>query len=326
MSLDFQERLKRPVHTPLRVVFCGTPEYAVPTLAALVEDPRCMVVGVLCQPDRPVGRGRRLEAPPVARWAKQHGLELLQPEQLNDVRERLQVLAPDLLVVIAYGKLLPQWLLELPRLLPLNLHASLLPRHRGAAPIQAAILAGDRETGVTLMGMVKALDAGPILLVRRIELSPQVNAGELQEQLAQLSAQTMRDGIDALLAGTLQCVPQDEAAATYAGKIHPAHAHIDWRADAEMVDRLIRAMAPRPGARTGPQQVPLKILAGRPLASPATQPPGCIEAVNADAIVVACGSGTYAVTQLQPPGGRVLQAADFARGRALKPGMLLAAT
>jgi methionyl-tRNA formyltransferase len=309
---------------PLRIVFAGTPEFAVPSLRALLEGPDS-VVGVLTQPDRPAGRGRKLQAPPVKRAAEAAGVPVAQPERLADAADR-EVLAewtPDLLVVTAYGLILPRAVLELPRLGCINVHASLLPAYRGAAPIQRAILDGRKETGITIMQMAPGLDSGPMLLQRRRPIGERETGGELHDALAELGAEALSEALAGLRAGTLEAVPQDPEQATYAAKIHKAEAELDWRRPAAELDRVVRAFNPWPVAFTHQAAGPLRIWRAHPGAATGAAP-GTLEEDTDGLPAVACGDGRLLVLeQVQPPGRKAMAAADALRGGHLAPGQRL---
>lgn len=323
MLIPWNDRLAGVKAAPLRVVYFGTPVFAVPALRRLHEDGRVELLGVVSQPDRPAGRGRTLTSPPVADAARELGLPLAQPAKVADLQSWLADLGPaDLHVVAAYGRILPDWLLQTPKIGPLNLHASLLPRHRGAAPIQAAILAGDSETGVTLMGMEPALDAGPMLAVRTTPIRPEDTAGSLFDRLADLAADLLIDALGPLLAGALEAIPQDEAVATYAGRIGGPDAELGWASSAIEIDRRVRAMAPQPGAWTLRDGERLRILAGRPETLPG-RGPGLLES-DPEGLRVGCGVGSYLVTRLQPAGKPAMDAVAWLRGRPLAPGAAFA--
>jgi len=321
--------------TELRIAFAGTPEFAVPALRALVESPNT-VVGVLTQPDRPSGRGRKLAASPVKEAALKYDLPIAQPLTLKDEAARAQLAAwkPDVLVVVAYGLILPREVLALPRLGCVNIHASLLPRWRGAAPIQRAILAGDAETGVTIMLMDAGLDTGPVLLQKRAPLSPQHTSSSLHAELAELGAPALLEALEGLGSGTLRAKPQPTEGVTYASKIDKGEALIDWNEDALAIERKVRAFNPWPGAETRFAGEPLKIATARlPQGSiehsgadfGLKSPPyarteslmnqsGSIIGLQEDAILVRCGRGSLAITEVQRPGRRRISAVDFAHG------------
>jgi methionyl-tRNA formyltransferase len=305
--------------TALRVAFAGTPEFARTALQALVGSHH-PVVGVFTRPDRPRGRGQRISASPVKEAALASDVPLSQPATLHG-GAALDVLTSwraDVLVVVAYGLILPQTLLDAARLGSINIHASLLPRWRGAAPIQRALLAGDAATGITLMRMEAALDAGPILLQRSIRIGATDTSGSLHDDLATLGARTLLEGLDALAADLLQPTPQPLEGVSYAAKIAKSEALIDWDRSALEIDRQIRAFNPWPVAETRFEDDQLRILTARihDGALPAA-PPGTVTAVTDDALIVQCGAGCLALTQVQRPGRRAVLAREFAGSRAV---------
>jgi methionyl-tRNA formyltransferase len=315
----------------LRVAFAGTPEFALPALEALLE--RHRVVGVLTQPDRPRGRGRRIEPGPVKRAALARGLPLAQPATLasEEARAPLEAWRPEALVVVAYGLILPPEVLAISPLGCLNIHASLLPRWRGAAPIERAILAGDAETGVTIMQMDSGLDTGPMLLERPLAISPSHTAGTLRDELSRLGAAALLEALEGLTRGTLKPTPQPAEGVTYAAKIAKSEARIDWRRDALDIERRIRAFNPWPVAETALDGEPLRVLRGRAerpgedlqLESnerqkpPKSFEPGTIVAVLDDFVLVQCGQGRLRVLEVQRPGRRRVSARDYAHGMSL---------
>ncbi len=298
----------------LRIAFAGTPEFACPALAALLASPH-PVVGVLTQPDRPAGRGLELRASPVKTLALAHSLPIDQPATLKTPEGRAALVAwqPELLVVVAYGLILPPAVLELPRLGCLNIHGSLLPRWRGAAPIQRAILAGDSHTGVSIMQLEAGLDTGPVFLERRIALDAHATAGQVHDQLAELGATALLETVDALAAGTARAQPQATDGVTYAHKIDKHEAAIDWTRSAAEIDRQVRAFNPWPVAFTTLAGEHVKIHAATiaPQGS-LTATPGQLLALEGDALRVACGAGTLAITRLQRAGKRPISAREFA--------------
>jgi methionyl-tRNA formyltransferase len=308
--------------TALRVAFAGTPEFARTPLQALLGS-RHPVVGVFTRPDRPRGRGQRMTPSPVKEAALAAHLPLSQPPTLQGAAalDELALWRADVLVVVAYGLILPQALLDAPRLGCVNIHASLLPRWRGAAPIQRALLAGDTETGITLMRMEAALDAGPILLQRRIGIGATDTSGRLHEELAGLGARTLLEGLDALAEGRLQPVAQPKEGVSYAAKIGKSEALIDWHRSALDIDRQVRAFNPWPVAETRFDEDQLRIHAARvhegEAAAGSAAAPGTLIALLDDALVVQCGAGCLALTHLQRPGRRAVSAREFARGHAL---------
>ncbi len=300
--------------TSLRIAFAGTPQFALPALRACLDSGH-QVVGVLTQPDRPAGRGRELRSSPVKLLALEAGLPVAQPPSLRtaDARAPLSEWAPDLLVVVAYGLLLPPEVLGLPRLGCINIHGSLLPRWRGAAPIQRAILAGDSETGVTIMQLDAGLDTGPMLLARPHPIGLHDTAGDLHDTLSQLGAAALTEAIDGLAAGTLRAVPQPAEGATYAPKIEKAEAKLDWNLDAAALDRRIRAFNPWPTAETLLAGEPLRLLRAQVARhSGRDAPPGTVLGLGDDGLYVACGDGVLAVRELQRAGKRPVSARDFA--------------
>ena len=234
----------------MRVLFIGTGEIGVPVLRSLMGSKEHDLVGVVTQPDKPVGREQRIEAPPIKIEAAGSNLPILQPKRIKNAVEEIQALKPDVIVVMAYGQILPQTILEIPRMACLNLHASLLPKHRGAAPIQAAIVAGDRETGMSVMCMDEGLDTGDVLLQKRIEIGPEETGGSLHDRLAEIAPQALNEALTQLKSGTAARTPQDSSAATYAPKLEREHGRIDWNEPAASIERKIRAFDPWPGAFT----------------------------------------------------------------------------
>ena len=304
----------------MRIVFAGTPQFAVPTLEALLASGH-EVVGVYTQPDRPAGRGRQLQPSPVKMLAGAHGLAVFQPETLRDpvAQAALAALTLDLMVVIAYGLLLPQAALDLPRLGCVNLHASLLPRWRGAAPIQRAILAGDTDTGITLMQMEAGLDTGAMLMRRSCPIDPRETAGALHDRLARLAAEVITQALPALAEARLAPEPQPAVGVTYAAKLDKAEAWIDWHQSALAIDRQIRAFNPWPVAQTRFGDQVMRIWRARPDPdSPQAGAPGTVLQADGQGVAVATGEGCLWLEQAQLPGGRPLPAVELARGRALQ--------
>jgi len=303
---------------PLRIVFAGTPEFAVPSLRAATQ--RNEVVAVYTQPDRPAGRGRGVAASPVKIEALARGLDLLQPESLKTQlsRDALRALRPDLLVVVAYGLILPQSILDIPTQGCWNVHASLLPRWRGAAPIQRAIEAGDAETGVCLMKMEKGLDTGPVLLSQRTPIGPVETGGQLHDRLATLGAQVLADGLGLLRAGMRPVAqPQPDAGVTYAHKLDKAEARLDWSQPAEALARKVRAFNPWPmaEAQLAGERVRIHGAIAVPVAHART--PGEVLLASREGIDVACGEGALRIRVLQREGGKAITAADYLNARRL---------
>ncbi|CAG0944648.1 methionyl-tRNA formyltransferase [Gammaproteobacteria bacterium] len=305
---------------PSRIVFAGSPEFAVPALERLVASSH-QVVAVLTQPDRPAGRGRKLQAGPVKACALAHGLPLLQPASLRrdaGAREALRGLAPDLIVVVAYGLLLPPEVLAIPPRGCLNIHASLLPRWRGAAPIQAAVLAGDAQTGVALMRLEEGLDTGPVAAMQALDIGPADTAGELHDRLARLGADLLMAELDGILDGRARFVPQPATGVTHAPKITKAEAIIDWREPAVALDRRIRAFNPWPVAETRLEGQQLRCWLARPQAGgDRTAPPGRVLAAGADGIDVQTGDGVLRLLSVQLAGRQRVAAGVFANGFAV---------
>jgi methionyl-tRNA formyltransferase len=306
----------------VRAAFAGTPEFALPALEALSAHHE--VVGVLTQPDRRSGRGRHLSMSPVKEAALAYHLPLAQPQTLRDADtlELLRSWEPEVLVVVAYGLLLPGPVLNLPPLGCLNIHASLLPRWRGAAPIQRAILAGDAESGVSIMRMDAGLDTGPVLIRRGLAISAGDTSGTLHDALAPLGAAALLEALEGLADGALSATPQEQAGVSYAAKVTKAEARIDWTRPAIDIDRQVRAFNPWPVAETTLAGEPLRILATHVLPMGANEPssdskmrdPGSIVEVRDDFVVVRCGQGYLGLTQLQRPGRRVVSARDYSHG------------
>ncbi len=295
----------------------GTPEFAIPTLERLCA--RYPVVGVVTQPDRPAGRGRELAASPVKQFALAEGIPVFQPEKLRHIEavERVRTWAPDLIVVAAFGQLLSKTVLALPRLGCLNVHASLLPRWRGAAPIQTAILAGDEITGVTIMQMDPGLDTGPILAMHEVMIGSEETGGELEDQLAQVGADLLMEILPSYLAGIMLPRPQPEEGVTLAPRFEREAAKINWEESAVHIARQIRAFAPQPGAYTFWNGQMLKILAARALPTAAIPPeatPGTVFVEQGGPAIVT-GEGALALIQLQMAGKRPMSGDVFMRGQ-----------
>ena len=308
----------------MRIVFAGTPEFAAQHLEALLQA-GYQVEAVYTQPDRPAGRGQKLMPSPVKQLALQHGLPVMQPATLRDAEAQhaLAALQPDLMVVVAYGLILPQAVLDTPRLGCINSHASLLPRWRGAAPIQRAIEAGDSESGVTVMQMEAGLDTGPMLLKVRTPIGPSDTGGSLHDRLAALGAQAVVEAVARLKAGSLPGERQDDTLATYAHKLSKDEARLDWQRPAAELERLVRAFNPWPICHSSLTGDVLKVHAARLV--PGQGEPGRILAAGKDGLTVACGTGALQLTRLQLPGGKPLDFADLynSRREQFAPGQVL---
>ena len=304
----------------LRIVYAGTPDFAVPALKALLASPH-QVVAVYCQPDRPAGRGRKLTFGAVKQVAVDAGIPVEQPLSLKplEAQQTLRAYAPDVMIVAAYGLILPQSVLDIPRYGCLNIHGSLLPRWRGAAPIQRAIHAGDAQTGVTIMQMAAGLDTGDMLHTVVCPITAQDGGQSIHDKLAELGASALLETLDVLMAGQLQPQVQDEALANYAHKLQKSEAEIDWTQPAVTIDRMIRAFDAYPTAYTLYHGQPLRFFASSipPLAPFSPTSPGTVIAESKAGIDIATGDGVVRVTSLQMPGGKRLSAAEFLNGRSL---------
>jgi methionyl-tRNA formyltransferase len=301
----------------------GTPTFARRILEGLLARPD-PVVGVVCQPDRPRGRGLAVEAPEVKALALERGLPVLQPERVRDpgLVDALRALAPDLVVVAAYGRILPRALLDLPPRGCINVHGSILPRHRGAAPIAHAIMAGDAETGVSIMEMTAEMDAGDVLLVRRTPIAPDDTTGTLGERLAALGAAAIGEAIDGIRAGTLRAQPQPPEGVTFAPKIEREQARLDWTRPAVELERRVRAMQPAPAAFTTAGDRLLKVHRAA-LARAAHGSPGSVLAAGGAGIDVATGDGALRLVEVQLEGKKRMAARAFLAGHPLPPGTRL---
>lgn len=302
--------------TSPRIIFAGTPDFALASLRALVESDHGPVA-VLTQPDRPAGRGKKLTASPVKHYAEQQGIPVLQPVSLRaaEASAGLEALRPDLLIVAAYGLILPQNVLDIPTHGCLNVHASLLPRWRGAAPIQAAILAGDETTGISLMSMTAGLDCGPVFHMNELIIGSDETAGELHDRLATLGGATLVEHLNGIIEGELTATEQEESLATYAPKIAKQDAAIDWSLPAAELVRRVRAYNPFPGSFCfvggGSADGSLRLKVWRATATGGNGEPGVVLQSDRDGVIVACGSGALRLDELQLPGKRRVTASDF---------------
>jgi methionyl-tRNA formyltransferase len=303
----------------VNVLFAGTPEFAARCLETLLKS-RHRVAGVMTQPDRPTGRGLALAPSPVKKLAAARGIQVAQPMSLRDARAQAELrrFRADVIVVAAYGLILPQPVLDLPRYGAVNIHTSLLPRWRGATPIQRALLAGDRETGVSIMQMDAGLDTGPVLMQEKIPILEDDTMGTLHDQLAELGAKLIVRTLDALEAGGVKATPQPAVGVTYAAKLDRREARVDWRESAVTVNRQVRALDPSPGADARVCGVELKIW--RCASAAGRGEPGEVLSVDPRGLGVACGEGVLVVTELQRSGGKRLPAAEFLRGFPLSAG------
>jgi len=316
----------------MRVIFAGTPEFARAALETLHRS-GFEIPLVLTQPDRPAGRGMKLQASPVKQFALAHGIAVAQPRSLRldgkypddaaGARAAIEAAAADAIVVAAYGLILPQWTLDQPRLGCLNIHASLLPRWRGAAPIHRAIEAGDAETGVTIMQMDAGLDTGAMLLTGRLAIGARDTTASLHDKLAPLGGRLVVEALEIAACGGLAPVPQPSEGITYAHKIEKAEAALDWSQPAALLERKIRAFDPFPGASASIGGETLKLWGAEVIARQGT--PGTVLAVDDTGVAVACGDDALLLTQLQRAGGKRLPVADFLRGFAVAPGMVFGA-
>ncbi|MDT8419954.1 MAG: methionyl-tRNA formyltransferase [Desulfuromonadales bacterium] len=304
----------------IRTVFMGTPEFAVGTLQGLI-DAGANLCGVYTQPDRPKGRGKKLAAPPVKELALQHDIPVFQPTRLRspEAVAELAALKPDLIVVVAYGQILPQAVLDIPRYGCINVHASLLPKYRGAAPINKVIVDGETESGITTMLMDAGLDTGDMLVRRSLPIGENETAGQLHDRMAVLGRETMEETLRLLCAGALQPEKQDDSLTCYAPMMKKEDGLIDWQQPARTVHNLVRGLDPWPGAYTHLAGEVLK-LADTSVDETLNGPAGTVLSADADGVRIACGSGALVVGRLQLPGRRMLAAADFLRGRELPVG------
>ncbi|MEP6686257.1 MAG: methionyl-tRNA formyltransferase, partial [Verrucomicrobiota bacterium] len=303
----------------MRVLFIGTGEIGVPVLRLLLNSQEHKLVGVVTQPDKPAGRDQRLQSPPIKSALANRAIPILQPQQIRhaETSSEIRALAPDVIVVMAYGQILPRSVLEIPRIACLNLHASLLPRHRGAAPIQAAIAAGDRESGITVMYMDEGLDTGDILLQSRLEIAANETGGSLHDRLAQIAPAALENALSHLEKGNASRAPQDSSAAMYAPKLQREDGRIDWTESATVIERKIRAFNPWPGAFTILRDVAgrerkLKIFNARVVAAAKTAPG---EILSSDgSMVIVANDGALSLGEVQLEGKRRMSAEEFLRG------------
>ncbi len=308
----------------MKILFFGTPEFAIPSLQRLIDD-GYEILGAVTQPDRPRGRGRKPAPSPVRELAEFHGIPVFTPEKLRPEVKRFAAMDPDYLVVASYGRILPQTLLDVPKIAPINLHASLLPKYRGPSPIQWAILSGDEVTGNTIMVMVREMDAGPILTREEESILPEDTAGTLSDRLACRGADLLSRTLQAHSRGEITETEQDHNAATYSKLIDKRFGEIDWSRDAAEIHNLVRAMNPWPVAFTQIEGKTIRIWAGRPEEAPSPgHRPGEIICVGKESLTVQCGGGTaLQLLEIQAPGGKQMVAGAFLRGHPVAPGTLL---
>jgi methionyl-tRNA formyltransferase len=303
----------------MRVVFIGTGEIGVPTLRALLDSKGHEVVGIVTQPDKPVGRDQRIEPTPIKKAVAEMKMSILQPARIKASVDEIRALRPDVIVVMAYGQILPRDVLEIPRIACLNLHASLLPRWRGAAPIQAAIAAGDRETGITVIYMNEGLDTGDILLQRKIDISPNETGGSLHDRLGGIAPEALLESLRLVAEANAPRVPQDNAVATLAPKLNREDGRIDWDEPAEVIERKVRAYNPWPGAFThvwddlDERSRKLKIFVAA-VVPDIKRKPGEVVHANEDGLVFATGAGALALLEVQLEGKQRMNVREFVRG------------
>jgi len=301
----------------LRVIFAGTPDFAATALSALIKSEH-QVIAVYSQPDRPAGRGRKLRASPVKEVALEHDIPVYQPENLKsaEAQDELRALNADVMVVAAYGLLLPQAVLDIPRFGCLNIHASLLPRWRGAAPIQRAIAAGDKESGITIMQMNAGLDTGDILQLSPCPITKQDSGGSLHDKLAEIGATAILETLENVANDTLNPVEQDDTLASYAHKLDKKEAQINWQDSAENIGRMIRAFNPWPVAYTQVDDKTLRLWQAEVLEKDSKEAAGTVISCDKKGIDISCGEGTLRILKLQPSGSKAMDVAAFMNGHA----------
>lgn len=307
-----------------KIIYMGTPDFAVPALEALVRE-QYDVALVVTQPDRPKGRGKKLQPTPVKECAEKAGIRVLQPAKIKDNEEffqELEAAAPDLIIVAAYGKILPKRILDLPAQGCVNIHASLLPRFRGAAPVQRSIMEGDERTGVTLMYMEEGLDTGDMIDRSATEIGKK-NAGELLDELSVMGAELLISRLPDLLQGNVTAEKQDDSLATYSPMVDKSEGRLDFSRTAEQLERLVRGMSPSPGAFTEYNGQRMKVKMADVIESGSHENPGEILSAGEAGIAVACSQNTFLITELQMPGKKAAKAADYLRGNPIHPGEIL---
>jgi methionyl-tRNA formyltransferase len=303
---------------PLKIIFAGTPDFSVPPLESLIAS-GYRVVAVYTQPDRPAGRGRKLTASPVKQLAQAQGIPVYQPKNFKqeEALQELEQQGADLMVVVAYGLILPRRVLDAPRLGCINIHASLLPRWRGAAPIQRAILAGDQESGITIMEMEEGLDTGPMLLKKSCPISAQDTGGSLHDRLSTLGAEALMEALPGIADGSLAGEVQDHGLANYAEKLNKSEAVVEWKLSAKEIERQVRAFNPWPIAQADFEGKVLRIWEAQSLSTTSDSSPGSVVATGREGVDVATGDGVLRIRTLQMPGKRAMSAADFLNAHSL---------
>ncbi len=311
----------------LKIIFMGTPDFSIPPLMALHHS-RHEVVLVITQPDRPKGRGRKLAPSPVKKSALKLGYDIFQPKSFRsvEVEQYLAEFQADLMVVVAFGAILPQRVLDLCPMGAVNIHASLLPRHRGAAPINYAILTGDGETGVTTMQLDAGMDTGDLLLSAKTPIAPDETASTLHDRLAEMGAELLMETIEGLLRSDIAPIPQDDSLATYAPMLTKQSGEIDWKRPSKELNRFIRAMDPWPGAYTFCEGKRIKVFKARPMPFPTEKPPGTVLQGFAHELLVATGDGALSILELQEASGKRLAVKDYLCGCCMAPGSRLGST
>ncbi|MDD5527710.1 MAG: methionyl-tRNA formyltransferase [Patescibacteria group bacterium] len=304
-----------------KIIFAGTPDFAVPALKALIADADFDIVAVITQEDKPVGRKQTLTPPPVKTVATENKIKILQPKKIKDIKDEIAALQPDFIIVIAYGQIIPQNILDIPKYGCVNIHASLLPRWRGAAVIQAPILAGDTETGVTIMKMDAGLDTGPIIAQMKINILKNETAATLHDELAALGAKMLPETLKAFAAGVMELKPQDEKSVTYARELKKEDGHIDWSKPAVEIERKVRAFTPWPSAFgqliiKNKELIIIKILEAENTILPINKFKAGETFLDNDKIAVQCGKDALIIKKLQLEGGKPLSAEEFLRGHA----------
>ena len=312
------------MNAPLRIVFMGTPDFAVPSLQALLGGPD-QVITVVCQPDRPKGRGKKLSAPPVKVLAEQHAIPVLQPDSVRKepFHQQIRVLQPDLLVVVAYGKILPGALLQLPPLGAINVHGSLLPKYRGAAPIQWAVINGEEQTGITIMQMDEGMDTGNILLQKPVAIGPHETAGDIFQRLAQLGGITLIEALAMLKEGRLTPIPQDETQASVAPMLGKEMGHLDWNLPAQRLQSLIRGLDPWPSAFSFIDGKRFRLFSPEVILQRPQEPPGTLRRADNQGLLIATGTESLLIREIQPEGKKRMTVEACLRGLPLPAGARL---